>query len=56
MILDRKWNNVPRPQHATYLDDCGIGRPEGIEATWKDTIHVIHRLTHNGLPLNIWKC
>lgn len=56
MVLNRPWKDVPRPQHSTYLDDCGIGREEGLKETWEDTVHALHRLTHNGLPLNIWKC
>lgn len=55
MLLDRN-NLTPRPSHSTYLDDVMVGNRQGREATWEDTNHALHRLTHGGLPINIWKC
>jgi hypothetical protein len=55
-ILDNLEVDIPRPSHATYLDDSNIGNKKGLRETREETFYAIKRLTHAGLPLNIWKC
>ena len=33
-----------------------VGNRGGRDATWQDTKYALERLTHGGLPINIWKC
>ena len=43
-----------RPRHATYVDDVHLAGTS-VEATWRDSLEAIRRLTNRGLLINAWK-
>ena len=53
--LDGPVLDIPRPQHATYIDDVTV-HGKGWAAVMRDSIRAVARLGAKGLPLGADKC